>query len=111
MFQRLFLRVIDGIIANHYIHSFEILILEPNIQYLILHPEKYIQNEKFRSKLRIHYNLSEFPENVNMDFIKNSFLYMAIYCSAPLEIIKSLIEIGCPILNESLKAGLHVISK
>ena len=110
-YERFYLRVLDSAVAGKRHEIVTALTREKAAQALLLNPRKAIPNTKFLSKLHLYYNNCEYKENINEDFLVNSLLLVAIHQSAPLPIIQKLVELGCPLLNEDLEAGKHVISR
>ena len=107
-FRRLYLRLLDCCVATHNLAALKTLVSCPTTVAMVLYPTRYIPHTRFLSKLSLYYNVYEYKENVNEDFIKNSMLYLAIAVKAPVEVVRYLVELGCPLINERLEEGKHV---
>lgn len=108
-YQRLYLRILDSALAANRSDVLTALTRAPPAQSLLLNPRQAIPNTKFLSKLHLYYNITEYRENINEDFLKNSLLLVAVNHQAGLEVVRALVEMGCSVINEELEAGKHVI--
>ena len=107
-FQRFFLRILDCAVGGNRENHLTALTTHPSALSLLLNPKQCIKNTKFLSKLHLYYNISEYRENVNEDFLKNSMLISAINRSVSVEIVKEMVNLGCLLINEELEEGKHV---
>ena len=84
------------------------LIRKPRAEEVVKRPQLLYRKSGFTAVLSLTSLAHNFNENVNQDFIANSYLYLALrssWCRA--SIVKELIRLGCPLLNTALPPDQH----
>ena len=84
------------------------LAAKPGASQLLLKPQRFYKQSGLVRPLGLTSTGAPFNENVNQGFISNSFLYLAI--SSPhcrVSIVRYLLDLGCPLLNEKLPVDHH----
>lgn len=96
---------IDETIRKGDVEALKQLVKSPEGLQFVLKPYDCAFSLGICSELALADLKSQYNENVNVDFITNSYLYFALsssFCSV--ELLTTLLDLGCPLLNPSLPA-------
>lgn len=84
------------------------LIKKPRALEVIQRPQHFYRKSNITAVLQLTSHAHDFNENVNQEFIADSFLYLAIrsrFCRV--RIVQQLILLGCPLMNPALPLDQH----
>jgi len=84
------------------------LIGKPRVQEVIQRPQHFYRKSGLTAVLRLTVNAHAYNENINQDFIANSYLYLALRSgNCKVSIVRELLRLGCPLLNPALALDQH----
>jgi len=84
------------------------LVTKPRAHEVIQKPQYFFRESKLNAVLRLTSHAYTFNENVNQEFIANSFLYLAVRLwPCKLRIVQQLILLGSPLMNPALPVDQH----
>lgn len=84
------------------------LIAKPRAHEVVQRPQHFYRKSGLTAVLRLTSHSHAYNENINQDFIANSFLYLALRSgSCKVSIVKELLRLDCPMLNPALAPDQH----
>lgn len=107
-YRRFLYKRVDETIRKGEVEALKQLIKLPGALDFVLRPYECAFSLGICSELALADLTNNYRENINEDFITNSYLYFVLssnFCSA--ELLSTLLDLGCPLLNPSLPAEMN----